>query len=76
MYIGLDIRCNITSIVIDNLKEAIIGESKAQRKYELYAEQAIKENLVEIGHLFKAVAFAESIHIKNHIKAISNFIQM
>jgi len=52
------------------LKEAIIGESKAQRKYELYAEQAIKENLVEIGHLFKVVAFAESIHIKNHTKAL------
>lgn len=62
------------SIVIENLKEAINGESNAQRKYELYAEQAIKENLEEIAHLFKAVAFAESIHIKNHVKALSNLL--
>lgn len=62
------------SIVIENLKEAINGESNAQRKYEFYAEQAIKENLEEIGHLFKAVAFAESIHIKNHVKALSTLL--
>jgi len=62
------------SIVIENLKEAIKGESNAKRKYELYAEQAVKENLEEIGHLFNAVAFAESIHIKNHFKALSTLL--
>ena len=62
------------SIVIENLKEAINGESNAQRKYELYAEQAIKENFQAIGHLFSAVAFAESIHIKNHVKALSTIL--
>ncbi|MFX1274769.1 MAG: rubrerythrin family protein [Promethearchaeota archaeon] len=62
------------SIVIENLKEAIIGESNAKRKYELFAEQAKKENLGEISHLFNAVAFAESIHIKNHVKALSTIL--
>ena len=64
------------SIVIENLKEAIKGESNAKRKYELYADQAVKENLPEIGHLFIAVAFAESIHIKNHVKALSSLLNM
>jgi rubrerythrin len=58
------------SIVIENLKEAINGESNAKRKYELYAERAEEENLPRIAHLFKAVSIAEAIHIKNHIRAL------
>ncbi|MFW9866763.1 MAG: rubrerythrin family protein [Candidatus Thorarchaeota archaeon] len=58
------------SVVIENLKEAIKGENNAKRKYELYAEQAKKENLPEIAHLFKAVSIAEAIHIKNHTRAL------
>ena len=60
------------SNVIENLKEAINGESNARRKYELYAEQAAKENLPEAAKLFKAVAHAESIHVKNHLKAMAS----
>lgn len=59
------------SIVIENLKEALNGESNAKRKYELYAEKAIEENFPEVAHLFTAVSFAESIHIKNHTRALS-----
>ncbi|MFX1314016.1 MAG: rubrerythrin family protein [Promethearchaeota archaeon] len=59
------------SILIENLKEAIIGECNAKRKYELYAEKAKDEQLPEISHLFKAISSAEAIHIKNHIKALS-----
>jgi rubrerythrin len=58
------------SVVIENLKEAINGESNAKRKYELYAEKAKEENLPEIAHLFKAISKAEAIHIKNHIRAL------
>ena len=60
------------SSIIKNLKEAINGESNAKRKYELYAEQAFKENLPEVAKLFAAVAHAESIHVKNHLKALSS----
>ena len=60
------------SSIIENLKEAINGESNAKRKYELYAEQAIKENFPEVAKLFTAVAHAESIHVKNHLKAMSS----
>ncbi|MBD3212340.1 MAG: hypothetical protein GF311_07015 [Candidatus Lokiarchaeota archaeon] len=62
------------SVVIENLKEALNGESNAKRKYELYAEKAMEENHPEIAHLFKAVSFAESIHIKNHTRALSLLI--
>jgi len=58
------------STIIENLKEAINGESNAKRKYEIYAEIAKEENLSEIAHLFKAVSAAEAIHIKNHIRAL------
>ncbi len=58
------------SVVIENLKEAIIGESNAKRKYELFAEKALNDGFPEIAHLFKAISIAESIHIKNHLKAI------
>ncbi|MFX1575445.1 MAG: rubrerythrin family protein [Promethearchaeota archaeon] len=57
--------------LIQNLKEAIIGESNAKRKYEMYSERAQEEQLPEISHLFKAISSAEAIHIKNHIKALS-----
>ncbi|MFX1365213.1 MAG: rubrerythrin family protein [Promethearchaeota archaeon] len=58
------------SIVIQNLKEAINGESNAKRKYELYAEKAREENLPEVAHLFEAISAAEAIHIKNHTRAL------
>ncbi|TFG06113.1 MAG: rubrerythrin family protein [Promethearchaeota archaeon] len=57
--------------VVENLKEAINGESTAKKKYELFSEKAREEKLPEIAHLFKAVAYAESIHIKNHLRALS-----
>ena len=59
------------SLVVDNLKDAINGESNAKRKYELFAEQAANENLNQIALLFKAASYAESLHIKNHLKALS-----
>ena len=59
------------SAVIENLKKAIIGESNAKRKYELFAEKAGEENLPEIAHLFKAISTAEAIHIKNHVRALT-----
>jgi rubrerythrin len=59
------------SIVEKNLEEALQGESNAKRKYELYAQKAREKNLPKIAHLFKAISYAESIHIKNHLRALS-----
>ncbi|MBN1800559.1 MAG: hypothetical protein JW891_03585 [Candidatus Lokiarchaeota archaeon] len=59
------------SILEENLKDAIRGESNARRKYQLYAERAKKEGLKGISLLFEAVSRAESVHVKNHLKALS-----
>ncbi len=60
----------IISEVIENLKEAIIGESNAKEKYKFFAQKAIEEGFDQIGKLFNAISSAEAIHIKNHLKAI------
>ena len=59
------------SSTIENLKEAIKGENNAKLKYELFAKKAKEEDLPEIAHLFEAISYAESIHIKNHLRALS-----
>ena len=59
------------STVIENLKKAIIGESMAKRKYVLFAQKAKAQDLLGIAQLFYAVSFAETIHIKTHLKALS-----
>ncbi len=59
------------SVIIKNLEAAIIGESNAQYKYKLFAEQAKKENLLEVARLFIAISNAEGIHIKNHLRALT-----
>lgn len=58
-------------IVIENLKEALVGESTAKKKYELYANKASQENLPEVAQLFRAISSAEAIHIKNHLRALT-----
>ncbi|MEJ2293359.1 MAG: rubrerythrin family protein [Candidatus Lokiarchaeota archaeon] len=56
--------------IIQNLKEAIIGEYTAQRKYELFSKVAIKDKQPMIAKLYKAISLAEAIHIKNHLRAL------
>ncbi|TFF98309.1 MAG: rubrerythrin family protein [Promethearchaeota archaeon] len=58
------------SKVIENLKEAIQGESEAQYKYRLFSEKAEEEKHPAVAHLFQAVAYAEGRHIKNHLRAL------
>ncbi len=40
------------------------------KKYEFFAERARQENYLTAALLFKAASFAESIHIKNHLRAL------
>lgn len=49
------------------LDEAFAGESKAHMKYLIYSEIAEKEGYENISRLFRAIAFAEKIHAKNHM---------
>jgi len=46
----------------ENLATAFAGESQANRKYLMFAEQADKEGYASAARLFRAAAFAEQIH--------------
>ena len=54
----------------ENAMEAFAGESKANRKYEAFAEKAESEGYVNISRLFKAASEAEAIHAKKLLKAM------
>jgi rubrerythrin len=54
----------------DNVQEAFSGESKANRRYTLYAERAEKDGYPQVAKLFRAVAEAEMVHIRNHLNVI------
>lgn len=53
-----------------NLKAAFAGESQAHMKYLAFAEKAEKENKLNVARLFKAIAYAESVHAMNHLKVL------
>ena len=58
-----------------NLKSAIAGESQANQKYLAYADKAEREGYPVVARLFRGVAAAESIHARNHLKALEGGIQ-
>ena len=51
-----------------SLSEAFAGESMAHTKYTIFAEQAEKEGKAGIAKLFRAIAYAEYVHAKNHAR--------
>ncbi len=52
------------------LQEAFAGESQANTKYQLYAEMAHSDGFENIARLFEAVAYAERVHARNHLRAL------
>jgi len=54
----------------ENLEEAFAGESQASRRYLFFAEKADSEGLLQIARLFRAAAEAETVHARNHLKAM------
>ena len=55
---------------LGNLKTAFAGESQATAKYLAFAGKAARDGLPVIAKLFRAVAAAEAIHARNHLKAM------
>lgn len=55
---------------IKNLKEGIIGETTASKKYEAFAQKAREEGYDTIAILFDAASSAEAIHATNHAKVL------
>lgn len=52
------------------LEAAFAGESMAHMKYLIFAEEAEKKGLLKLSKLFKAIAYAEYVHAKNHFKVL------
>ncbi len=54
----------------ENLKDAFAGESQANRRYLAFAKEAEKEGLKSVAKLFRAAAYAETVHALNHLAII------
>ncbi|MBO8161725.1 MAG: rubrerythrin family protein [Thermosipho sp. (in: Bacteria)] len=52
------------------LETAFAGESMAHMKYTIFAEEAEKKGLIKLSKLFKAIAYAEFVHAKNHFRIL------
>jgi rubrerythrin len=54
------------------LESAFAGESMAHMRYMIYADIAEKEGFASIARLFRAIAYAEYIHARNHLKRLAD----
>lgn len=54
----------------NNLEDAFAGESQAHMKYQLFSKIAEKEGYGNVARLFKAIAYAELVHAKNHLQEL------
>ncbi|KOA20138.1 rubrerythrin-2 [Clostridium homopropionicum DSM 5847] len=58
------------AMTADFLRSAYGGESMAHMRYLIWGEAAEKDDFPNISRLFKAVAYAELVHAKNHFKVL------
>jgi len=54
------------------LMSAFGGESMAHTRYLVFAEIAESEGFKNVARLFKAIAFSERVHARNHYKTLEN----
>ncbi len=54
----------------NNLQDAFAGESQAHMKYTIFSDVAGKEGFPNTARLFKAIAHAELVHARNHLKEL------
>jgi rubrerythrin len=52
------------------IKDALAGESQASQKYLAFAAKADEEGFPNVGRLFRAVAYAEETHARNHLSVL------
>ena len=53
-----------------NLRDAFSGESQAHMKYQIYSAVAEKEGYPNVARLFRAIAHAELVHARNHLREL------
>jgi len=54
------------------VEDAYSGESQAHMKYLIFADVAEKDGFTNIAKLYRAIAYAEFVHARNHFKALGN----
>ena len=57
-------------ITRDLLLSAFAGESMAHMRYLIFADVAEKEGFPNVARLFRAIAFAEYVHARNHYNVL------
>ncbi|BES81088.1 rubrerythrin family protein [Pyrodictium abyssi] len=57
-------------MTLDALVSAFGGESMAHMRYLVFAEIAEREGFPNVARLFRAVAFAEQVHARNHFERL------
>jgi rubrerythrin len=58
------------AMTAENLAAAVAGESQASQKYLAFADVADIEGYPNVARLFRAVAYAESTHARNHLSVL------
>jgi rubrerythrin len=58
------------AMTADFLRSAYGGESMAHMRYLIWGRAALQEGLPNIGRLFEAISYAESVHATNHFREI------
>jgi len=53
------------------LESSYGGESMAHMRYLIFADIAEKEGFKNVARLFRAIAFAEQVHARNHFQRLS-----
>jgi len=57
------------------LEDAFAGESMAHMKYLIFADEAERRGLKKLANLFRAIAYAEFVHARNHYRELGKIYQ-
>lgn len=61
-------------LVKEALLSAYAGESMAQSRYRAFEEVAEREGFKNVARLFRAIAFAEQVHARNHLMRMASIM--
>lgn len=61
-------------MVKDALLSAYAGESMAQSRYRAFEEVAEREGFKNVARLFRAIAFSEQVHARNHLRRVASLM--
>ncbi|MEM1929699.1 MAG: rubrerythrin family protein [Thermofilaceae archaeon] len=63
----------VRPMTLDALLSAFSGESMAHMRYLIFADVAEREKFPNVARLFRAIAYAEFVHARNHYNNLSEY---